>query len=76
MVATSVPEYSGDPAKCSFCIQGQYPHTHSDYNPVAKTKAPKVRKSAAPAVLNGVKRKVGRPMKPENWELIRMCECE
>lgn len=68
--------FSGDPADCTYCVQGIYPHEHdAAYQPRRASARAETHKTAA-EVYAAMPRRRGRPYKPENWELLRMCECE
>jgi hypothetical protein len=76
------PVWKGDPLHCDLCRNSVFPHSHAD---TADEPAPKARKKAAKPRKDASKAQVvatitagrrGRPMSPENWELLRLCTCE
>lgn len=80
MVASKVPVYYGSPATCAYCMNGVYPHTHGELPDESEAPAPRQRarktQAVAVAVTTTARRGRGRPMKPENFDLLRICECE
>ena len=77
---TKEPIWKGDIAHCTYCRDGVFPHGHApdDEEPAprasrkATTKAPKKSK-ATDTVAKITTGRRGRPMKTENWELLRVC---
>lgn len=80
MPITNVPNYSGDPAKCTLCKEGIFPHTHEPDAEWADT-APKVNKPVkrtkrATTTDPSIPKRRGRPMSPENALLLKVCDCK
>jgi hypothetical protein len=73
------PIWKGKIAKCPYCKDGIYPHTHADWDEGSEAdekppKAPRKSKATDTATKTATGRR-GRPMKPENAELLRLCDC-
>lgn len=74
-----VPTYYGSPSTCAYCIEGVYPHTHGELpeapdgleQPRSTVKRQRKEKVTA---TSAEPRRRGRPMKPENIELLKVCE--
>lgn len=80
MPKSTMPNWSGDPAKCPYCKKGEFPHAHNpdEDAPEPQEKPAKERKPRAktkPAT-SAEKRPRGRPMSPENALLLKVCTCK
>lgn len=73
------PVWKGDIRHCDYCRNAIFPHAHAPQDeakaPRAPRKAAKTPKKskATDTVAKITAGRRGRPMNPENWELLRVC---